>query len=410
MNSQSQPFVRVIPSLVHKDFEDDVLICNGRAPLPSFLPAQMLAQASVLGAEQAAALRSAYSPAGLPAPGWPAAEAGRDARLCLNSIPQRIPKAALHDAGGHGREVVLRNYRDAGDAFVLDAPFLREPDAIWLMNRFVERRHRLSDFERFQVSEALDALGGVDRPARYYANMVLDTTNYFFYRKHHEHVPGIMLIEVARQAMYAHYYRYSGQARGSVSLTINYLHVDYYSFADANYPVRVCVEDIRDPEVARSTGFEERQATFWQASRMIATVYMNAAPIRTQAFQRLRNVRPPEGSRFFPVKNIVRRAMLLSPDGRKLECLLHDLSTGGFRVTFEGDSGGGVAIGDPFDCIFFVDGPGYIDARVEVCWKDDALNGATAGLRILCMSRSAENRLRDTIKNYTFLNTSRETV
>lgn len=47
-----------------------------------------------------------------------------------------------------------------------------------------------------------------------------DTCNYFFYNKPHEHVPGLMLIEVARQAMYHYFYSHSGYLRGDVSISI----------------------------------------------------------------------------------------------------------------------------------------------------------------------------------------------
>jgi|GEM_PF-2084801 len=406
MTTNLHTFERVRPSIVHKEFEDDVLICNGRGALPTWLDPEELGRLPKGDTETLALILSMYRPADQDAVRGlhPAA------RLFLRSVPVAVAKSEMSALTPFGIDIVRAHYDDAGDAFVVRNRYLREADAVFLMNRFVARDRRITDFLRYKISAAIDALPGLDRPQRFYANMVIDTKNYFFYRKHHEHVPGIMLIEVARQAMYAQFYRYSGYERGSVSLTINYLHVDYFNFANANIPVRICVEDIRDPEMARSTEFEERQATFYQANRVIATVYMNAAPIRMQLFRRLRNARPPEGSRFFPVKNIVRRAMLIADGGRKYECLLHDLSTGGFKVTFDSGSGEDIGRGDALECIFFVEGPGYIDARVEVCWKDEALNGATAGLRIVDISAASDRKLRETIRNYTFLNTNRETV
>ena len=78
------------------------------------------------------------------------------------------------------------------------------------MQAFWPPYRHLSEAKRRELSEVTDKLPvQADRPPIFYVTMFNDTKNYFFYRKHHEHVPGIMLMEVARQAMYAQFYKYS---------------------------------------------------------------------------------------------------------------------------------------------------------------------------------------------------------
>jgi len=119
------------------------------------------------------------------------------------------------------------------------------------MRAFVARSNHLTDKDRVTLSNVFDKLPSFCRPRSLYVNLVIDTSNYFFFRRHQEHVPGVMLIEAARQAIYAHYHHHSRWTRAQAAFTIESLNVDFHNFINPNYPVRIRVEEKGADEIRR---------------------------------------------------------------------------------------------------------------------------------------------------------------
>lgn len=134
--------------------------------------------------------------------------------------------------------------------------------------------------------------------------MVLnDTKNYFFYRKPHEHVPGLMLIETARQAMYHYFYSFSGYERGDVSISITNLHVSFFTYIESVYDVEVLV--MQTEGLARSKPrFVDKTARFYQNGRLVARVRLEGGAMKMNLFRRMRTLNFPENHWFIPSKRI----------------------------------------------------------------------------------------------------------
>lgn len=394
---------KVTPFLVHKDYEDDVLICNERGALPCWLKTEWLLSAA-LSSEELAIIRRFY----WPAEDWPAffrptVEAGM---LYLCCVPPRIAAelAAVAEQGALATRLAA-HYVASAEGYTLSSAYLDECDQIALMNGVLPRKHQLNDFDRLLLSSALDRLDGLVRPRQLYLSMVMDTRNYFFYRKHHEHVPGMMLLEVARQAMYAFFYRFSQLQRGQVSLSITSMDVSFQAFVDANYPVRLLVQE-QGSGICKSE--VHLAATLYQRNQPVAVVSLSAHIIAMKLFRRLRLVRPLESSRFLPEKNISSSIIFRGRNGESHDGRLLDLSAGGLCAVFAVDSR--LAEGDELSCVLFVEGEGMIEMTVRVAWCHDSPKGLRAGFVIQHMAPEMRRRLLEAIKNFTILNTRREVL
>src|SRR5437879_2179548 len=86
-----------------------------------------------------------------------------------------------------------RYYTDTGSSLVLNVDFVDEIDEVQIMQAFVQRSDHLTDKDRVAISNVFERLPSFSRPRSMYVNLVIDTTNCFFFRRHQEHVPGIML-------------------------------------------------------------------------------------------------------------------------------------------------------------------------------------------------------------------------
>lgn len=391
--SEKVPF-----AIVHKEFDDDVLVANMRGLLPSWMPARVIDEPSLSGDEREL-LRFAYSIERLDMP--------CDERvLGLCSLPAVVPAQRINELAKEPKEAACRHYQEHDAAWVLRNEHVSEMDHVVLMSHLADRSAHLSDEDRFLASRALDKVSWLVRPKVSCFNMVMDTTNYFFYRKHHEHVPGIMLIEVVRQAMYAQYYRYSTFAKGQVSLTIENLNVNFMGFVNANYPVRIQVEDQRPADrIASDAPNEERVATFSQLGRVVAVASMRANPIKMNLFKRLRNVKPSAQARFIPRKCIAPVGVFDWQQEPAMEGRIHDVSIGGIKVSF--DEACGIEPGALTRFSMFVEGIGFITATLEARWIQPEGARRIVGLKISEIDPTSMNRLREAIKNCTFIDTSR---
>ncbi|MBI3752855.1 MAG: PilZ domain-containing protein [Deltaproteobacteria bacterium] len=391
---------KVRPTTVHKDFEDDVLIYNERGVLPSFIALYSLDQAA-LDSTDKLLLEQYYRPVQC------SDKNIESDKLFLRCIPQSLTRNDIGSITGEDTlsDLIGKHFANDAEQWVLRSEFVCEMDQILLAKRFLHRSLQINDYERHILFKVIEKLPGLSSPEVIYVNMHIDTKHYFFYRKHHEHVPGLMILEGVRQAMYAQYYRYSKYTREQISLTIENINVDFRNFINANYPVRIRVEDVLIAAEHSSTDVVEKIATFFQSDKVVAVATMRTKVIKMKLFKRLRRVKPDANNRFIPIKNIAKSAAFMLGDGTKIEGTMNDMSMYGIGATFDTDLN--FSQGDSMDFIMFVEGIGFINGKSEVRWSKNGEGSKRVGFKILEITNLESVKLQEAIKNFTFLNISR---
>lgn len=189
----------------------------------------------------------------------------------------------------------------------------------------------LSDAEKAQISDILaNRLQQGICPINSYLALN-DTCNYFFYRKSHEHVPGLMLIEMARQAMYHYFYNHSGYNRGDVSISISRLDVDFAGYVESAYDLEVVIAQTEG--IARAQPrFVDKTATFFQNGQIVARVRLQGGAMKMKLFKRLRTLKLPETHWFNLSSRVLPRAVVTSQQGRIHDVTLAQLSMTGARI------------------------------------------------------------------------------
>jgi len=393
-------------TLVHKDAEDDVLIFNGRGPLPASLHEDTVLAAH-LPPGDLEFLRQHYVPC---------EESGgnRDGvTYRLKSVLPRIKATAVKEKQAASRNLGFLSlyYKEESGWFILNAGYIDEQHELELLREFGHREQHIRGAQRARLSGILDSIAGLDRPKIYRATMFNDAKNYFFYRKNHEHVPGVMIVEVARQAMYAHFYHYSGIQKHEVSLSILSMNCDFKNYANANYPVDVSIEDV----AGESSGQKyeniqrlEKRATFYQSGKLFAVISLQYYLIKIALFKHMRVAEFPPTHRFLPLKNVAATILLTDERGASFECALNDISLRGFNVSFAGKPEIGAR--QRFDFVLFVRDEGYIAGAAALAWQTASASRLVAGLTITAITSTMEKRLKECIKNFTHVNTAREIV
>lgn len=376
---------------LHKESPEDVLLCYAHGSMPARLRSSDLQKLSEGDQRYLASyyeLRSDLD------------GADSDPYHYCTSVPARLSgdEAVALQASEDGRRILEQNYRKVGDDYVVNVDFVPEMDEIFMLCALNQAERWIHDVERGSITTILEAAGVPENnPRVLYVSFYNDLNNYFFYKKHHEHVPGMMTIEAARQTVYAHFYRYSGVKRGEVTISIANLSIDFYAYTNSNYPVRLVVEDA-DPTMNPQKWLHKR-TTFYQNGIKIAKFELTGPVIALAKFKKKRIVPITEAHDFEPVKNILRTLYLTAADGTTHECELNTLSAKRFNVEFK--AGTAVKVGDSFAFAMYAKLFGYINGQAQISSLRENGKTLAAELQIGDLSNPDQEKLSEIVKNFT---------
>ncbi len=152
--------------------------------------------------------------------------------------------------------------------------------------------------------------------------------NYFFYRKAHEHVPGTMFIEAARQAVYHHLYTQEDCVRGEVTVTLDELNAKFFAYAELMYPIELIVDVLQHPEKGRQDKIFYR-VSFYQKGNLFSVVDTKANIINIDLFKKIRNIFLYSDDWYSPINTPRLNCELISKNGDKIRSELFGISKHG---------------------------------------------------------------------------------
>lgn len=245
----------ITPKLVHKDSADDVLISHSRPALPLQIEKNTLYQWEQVGLGRLSALYHPHE------------QNSELLRLTLSNSNQGLTSFF-------------------GKTISLDPAW--EPHRA-LPYQIIEEELAAQQLENIcaDIKETDYSIAELFRSTSY--QMINQADHYFFYRKDHEHVPGIMLIEAQRQAVYAHVYTMTQHVRGDVTISLDQLHCEFYGYVDLMYPLELVVDD-RQPERHPRAKKITYRVTFFQRGKLVAIIDSVVNIIDMNQFKRFRNL------------------------------------------------------------------------------------------------------------------------
>lgn len=376
---------KVDKDLVHKGHDDDVLIYDARHLLPAWLPATVVQAA---GEEPAAmdALILAYRPDG--------------ERWVLRTVHARIGTKVLESSELYAHlPEIQNNYEYISDEWVLKGLWVLESTQA-AMSELNGVGEMLGVRQRQHVHEALKHLPGYPLQGLMYFTLFNDTSNYFFYRKHHEHVPGLMIIEAARQAMYAQYYEYSGFARGEVSISIVDLLSSFPRYTESSYQVDVLVCDFDEQPQIRARKVDKR-ARFFQNGELVADIRLRGEAIKMPVFKRMRNINVNPAHWFRPLKGIRHEVLVRFDCGRHLSGQLELLSMSGLRMKCEENV---TALDTPkYGHVYlYLESDGLVMLPVHAIRECGGSNGCSLQLHLEDLPPPLRFKWREVLKQFTY--------
>lgn len=378
--------------MLHKESPEDVLLCYGHGSMPARLRTSDLRKLNDSDIRFLARYYEACPDIDDPA--------NNDPYRYNTSVPARLSggEAVTLQETEEGRRILEQCYRKVGNDYTVNVDYVPEIDEIFMLRALHKSERWIHDVERGSITTILEAAGiPENNPRILYVSFYNDLNNYFFYKKHHEHVPGMMTIEAGRQTVYAHFYRYSGIKRGEVSISIANLSTNFYAYTDSNYPVRIVVEDV-DPSMNPHKWLHKR-ATFYQRGMKIAQFELTGPVTQMSKFKKRRLVPINEAHDFEPVKNVRRTLYLTAADGKTHECELRTLSAKRCHVKFK--AGTLVQLGETFSVALYAKVFGDVTGQAQIVDLRDTGKGMTAELQIAELGPQDQEKLSEIVKNFT---------
>ncbi len=375
----------VNPRLVHKENLDDVLVSNIRSELPTKLNKNALCDCDFSDEERALVARH-----------YCAIPNCSDGQILLRqSVSATLPADA---AKAEGFEWIADYYTPSAHGLQLEAKYIPEHLEELLAARFLEPQQTITAATRHRLALVTDQLPCNTRSNRHSMTLINDLQNYYFYRKHHEHVPGMMLIEAARQAIYAQYYRTSTYKRGEISISMKSVNCDFADYVESNYPVTITVDKTEVP-VEFGKAFDRRTASLYQRGRYVAAMDMIGSPIKMNLFRRLRNITPDAEEWFLPIKGFAPSVLFFDGTGQRMEGKLWRVSQSGMDILFPKQLEGDAAL----DFVISVDGIGYISGKARPRALEVVSEGVMGRLDMFDLSLDGKRKWFEAIKNYSHI-------
>ena len=305
----------ITPKILHKDCTEDVLLKNFDLILPALIgPEETVALKSGLAFDEIGLLNKAYRSLG--------------DQLFLRAAPTHIPLDAVESADSFQFDL-SQFYENTGLEWRITSSTLPSNIAQYFArfseadNLSTEQRMRLATLMATRIENGICPINRYD--------VLNDTTNYFFYRKSHEHVPGLMLIEIARQAMYHYFYNHSGYARGDVSISISSLEVEFSSYVESAYDLEVVVTQTQ-MQARKQPRFVDKTASFYQNGRLVSRVRLQGGAMKMKLFKRMRTLKFPSGHWFLPSARVQSSAFVTDVTGALQNVRIEALSMSAVRL------------------------------------------------------------------------------
>ncbi|MBB6479907.1 AfsA-related hotdog domain-containing protein [Spirochaeta isovalerica] len=236
--------IAICKSLVHKEKEENVLINNLRAEIPPCLSGKVfedeilprLNREEQIFMRQRFSLLDQFSTEKI----FPDTT-GRVYLLAqiLPVLPEQYVREMRNKLSSESWKFLNGHYADDGRNGLILKGMPDEMDQIKILKILDEKSRIILDSEKALLSEILFRSGVADDRNSFYANMVVDTEHEFYFEHYNEHVPGMMVIEAARQFGLATCHKYGMIPESEYQIMMSDLDIHFEKYVDYHLPIKL---------------------------------------------------------------------------------------------------------------------------------------------------------------------------
>lgn len=234
--------------------------------------------------------------------------------------------------------------------------------------------------------------------------MFINIDHPYFYRKDYEHIPGMMLIETARQFGYAVSHHFLNVPLEDVIFGLTDLNVKFHEYVQSNLPVYLKAVNESAPydpkKTHRDVGF---LITIHQRNKEVARINIHAKSMKKDIFLRMRKGYENDYyQRFIPSSKFCENGYFINIyTQKKYKGQITEISLQGSTVSF--NSNLDFTTDDRFEFFMYINTIGIIQGICILTGYKTENNITTAHFSFEVLDSSDKDNLKEGIKKYTFM-------
>jgi hypothetical protein len=337
----------------------------------------------------------------------------------LHNVPHILEKETIdgHEQAFSDKQILeLRkfySFNEKMEQYVLTNT-VREMDEIRILNILKRKDIYMSDEEKFRLANIFEKTSFLLKENIFYANMVVDPNHKFFFEHSNEHVPGMMVMEAARQFGIACWHIFGKVPLRGIQFILSTLNAEFFDYVDLNYPIGLKGELLEVEQNNKSGEWLSMifKTTVFQRGEICALMEMKGRVISKKLFNRLRDGRDDTNPkhRFYPFKGFNFPICLWDMEKQcYYKAILWDLSYGGFYLELNDDVGDKIK-GKVCEFMVIFDDVGFIRGECILRWQKNEEGKYFGGFEIVKMMKEDIKNLKEAIKRYCQVRTEREKI
>ncbi len=401
MNTES---VKTSKELVHKHREENVFICNLRRGIDREIDSHMMETyyLTSLNDHDRNTLLRYYKKI--------TAEMCDDKqeRECyvLRSLPYMVESSVVKEhlkrlphcrENAYLRKIYRRNPKTKRYHL---RPSVSERDEIQILTTFGLKDLYITDREKAVLSDIFEKIEYIPRSNTFYSNLIIDTSHSYFFEHPTEHIPGMMIIEAARQMLTACSHKFGKVPLKNHHFILLDLQTRFLNYMELNYPVRLeaTLEQLFTDNKGVWNDFQARVEVI-QRNQMAATLLFQASIVSNRVFKRMRTTKEKteENPRFKPRSGVHHHLSLRDGNGKKRDGVLKNISATGFQVTML-EHIDTENTGDSFEFFLYFEKIGIIHGTCTLRWHEMRDELVNAGFHIERMDATDRFNMEEDLK------------
>jgi len=401
---------------VHKFNEENVLICNLRRSIPTFIEKETVEKVIFpdLNDSQKSFFLEYYTPHK-----FDSTNLGKEGYILFN-IPHTIDSKIIdgndkaYSISNKDRNVLLEYYsKDSKSNIYVLKSHLSELEGKRIQKILGLKDIGISNKERMILSEMFENIKEFNKENIFYANMIINPEHPFFFEHPQDHVPGMMMLEAARQFSIACCHIYGKVTVENTQIILNQLKANFFDYLDLHYPVEM-KNELKDYRANNEGKWEYVffQVDVYQRGFLCNQCTLEGRIISKKLFNRLRKGKDAIDTphRFYLVGGSNYNASFWSREHDKyITFNLLDISHEGFCVEME-ENLEEITKSRIFEFFVFFSRIGFICGECCLKWISEEGGKIFAGCHITKITKSNRNNLKEAIRQYCYLKVDRERV
>jgi hypothetical protein len=276
---------------------------------------------------------------------------------------------------------------------------LSEINELRILNIFNNKNDYITSKDKASLSDIFEKFDFLEKKDIYFASLYVDPNHDYFFEHPLDHVPGMMLLESARQFIVACAHLFGKVPLGSSQIILSKLEASFTDFVELQYPITVKGDIINKKQTEKGVWtYVDTDFSIIQNNKVVGNFKLSGSNVSIKAFEKIRERKTEvmKNFRFTPYPTFTYKFCLKNLATKQyMNTRLLNISSGGLMLEIENSC---EKIEDYFFDFFLIfEGMNLIFGKCQLVWQKFQNGCYQAGFKIIEISDEDKSNLNKTI-------------